>query len=636
MNKSFQTENSRSRLRSHLAKTLFICTCLLSLSAGCTEDICFDEPEWEEWKEIDLPDVPYYEVFTTAAEMPNGRLMVGSVGRVYRQVRGNSWEECKINDRGYGITRIVVDQDGAVFAAQSPGGVFISEDNGGSWEQVNNRLPNIYVNDLLATSGGELIAGTTGGLFISTDKGQNWSQYGEQAITAEVTSLEEVSGGALYAGTSSGIFMTGNSSQSWVIIDGELADTEITDMAVSPEGALYAVGGGKNVLRCKAGEQTAEDVSPSQSIHEITAIAVSGEGIVCIADFYNGVLISDNGGGTWTRSTYGLYYCSIRSMCAIGNEFIACSKNMLRSADGGMSWSLFDWDIWQEGVPATKWRGVTIACDGSILAGNRERGLFCGDEEGNTWIQVWDRFSAEEFAFGGGRAGSIYGNYVRIFDITSKVIVSNKLPEPENYIDTDFIEIDSRGRIYTGGRQDGIYRSEDMGETWGRLNLNFDDMEFDSYQFSVRVKNDNIIFVFSRECLLRSMDDGMTWKKIDIPGYYADLSPEGTIYLCGDDEILASTDNGGSWEIRKDGFYSVYSGYDPTRVKFAFSGTGHILMSCLGRIFYSRDRGRNWYRDYSAEVFAERSWLNDLTFGPGGHAYIIGDDYLIRSSEPVF
>ncbi|MEO6191032.1 MAG: regulator, partial [Saprospiraceae bacterium] len=54
------------------------------------------------------------------------------------------------------------------------GGVFLSTDNGISWNAINNGLTDISVRTL-ASNGTNIFAGTTNGVFISTNFGASWT-----------------------------------------------------------------------------------------------------------------------------------------------------------------------------------------------------------------------------------------------------------------------------------------------------------------------------------------------------------------------------------------------------------------------------------------------------------------------------
>jgi hypothetical protein len=92
-----------------------------------------------------------------------------------------------------------------IFAGTYYDGIFLSTDNGSSWNGVNNGLTNLAVTSL-AISGNNIFAGTGsrwgGGIFLSTDNGSSWNAVNNGLTDLYVLSLA-ISGNNIFAGTSS-------------------------------------------------------------------------------------------------------------------------------------------------------------------------------------------------------------------------------------------------------------------------------------------------------------------------------------------------------------------------------------------------------------------------------------------------
>ncbi|HOS49445.1 MAG TPA: regulator, partial [Bacteroidia bacterium] len=61
-----------------------------------------------------------------------------------------------------------------IFAGTLGAGVFLSTNNGSSWNAVNAGLTSLTVNSL-ATNGSTIYAGTNTGVFLSTNNGSSWT-----------------------------------------------------------------------------------------------------------------------------------------------------------------------------------------------------------------------------------------------------------------------------------------------------------------------------------------------------------------------------------------------------------------------------------------------------------------------------
>jgi len=608
---------------------------LASLLTGCTGDIAFEEPGWGEWDRIDLPEIMDSVYFYSISECPDGNVIVGSLGVVFKQDGSGSWKYFRVYEGRHNvISSIVNDEEGNLFASQDPGGVFVSRDNGESWEQANNLLSNIFVNDLLAAPGGELFAATREGVFVSADKGKNWHPYTSGSVPVEILCLGLDMDNNLVVGTRSGAYITTDNGQSWTEMAGDLAGSPVHDLEESPRGDLYAGSGEGLICRCGAGSGTWNDISPPDAEGGIRAITVSGDGVLYAGENYCGILVSEDGGTTWRRSNLGVYQAPIQSIYSRGDELLACSRSIIRSKDSGYSWTLVQTGM-DRYYNTDDWQGILVMEDGSLLAA-RDRGLYLRRRYSDSWIELWNTDVDSDIAAGSGMVATAGSGGINILDTVSGEVTSSKIADSTGYLKPESVEIDERGRLYAACCNEGVYRSDDRGESWSRLNLTLEEEDCPFGRADVRVNGENALFLFTYEYIFRSMDDGNAWEKISTPGFSPLLSPDGTIYVYNYKRIYASVDNGDSWELRKGDFSYVPCGYQCAEPDFAFGGPGQILFFAAGELFYSRNGGRKWYMYHSLPFHSGSWYIEDLAFGPAGHIYAIFDNGLFRSSETVY
>jgi photosystem II stability/assembly factor-like uncharacterized protein len=92
---------------------------------------------------------------------------------------------------------------GVLYAGIAGGGTCISRDGGDSWQAINNQKRatlNIYA---FAFSGRRVFAGSVYGVFVTEDEGQSWQQINAGLVDIYVTALA-VSGDRLIASTARG------------------------------------------------------------------------------------------------------------------------------------------------------------------------------------------------------------------------------------------------------------------------------------------------------------------------------------------------------------------------------------------------------------------------------------------------
>ena len=139
-----------------------------------------------------------------------GRLYAGIYGGGIQisSNNGSSWTPAGSLGNSY-VTALTIGPDGAtLFAGTDGGGLFRSSDGGMSWAPVLGELPanlNVYA---FSVSGNKLYMGSIYGVFLSEDNGQHWRQLNAGLLDIYVTSLA-VTGNQLLAGTRvGGVFIS--------------------------------------------------------------------------------------------------------------------------------------------------------------------------------------------------------------------------------------------------------------------------------------------------------------------------------------------------------------------------------------------------------------------------------------------
>lgn len=606
---------------------------LIFCFSGCTEDPCFEEPGWDEWERIDLPAIANNDYFyLCAAESERGELIVGSWGRVFIRTGSGQWRRYYLSEREEEITAIAGSEDGLLFASQNPGGVFVSGDNGRNWEQVNNRLPSIFVNDLAVTPEGLVFAATEGGIFVTGDDGRNWSACRGGAAPAEVFCLESDREGVIYAGAGN-VYVSRDQGQSWTDMEGALYHRRIEDLAVSPDGSVYAASG-RMIGKLRSGGTVWEDVSPDGITDRIEAVAVDKDGNIYAAERRNGVHISTDDGRSWERSRNGVYDTRIFDLSAFSDGVVACSRSVLKTADGGRSWQILN-----PGYPEQhqyNWEYIRVSGDGGLVVGSDYYGLCYSADGGKSWIELWNYgYDMEDVKCCYGKIYCVVSPYLGIFDPAEGCLRTIWVINRDHNMLTA-VEVDRQGRIYTGNCEEGIFRSPDGGDTWVHLGDPFGEGYMDYQPLDIITTKEGLIYLsVNRRDLYRSEDDGSSWKKLDINAVSLDIAPDGTLLALWEDLLYASTDNGRTWRMRTElDFMPYYHPVDWPRM--AIAENEHTLLYNETFMYHSPDLGATWYRDHSLDYYSDDYYARDAVFGPHGYIYTIGDDYILKSSEPVY
>jgi len=134
----------------------------------------------------------------------NNKIFAGTNGGLFVSTdNGSSWKYADLMVKS--VRDIVINSKGDIFVADAGAGVYYSSDDGMSWKPRSDDIS--YIESLLVDSSGVLYAGTLNGIFISGNNGKSWQSANSALANTRIYSLALDSHDNLYAGTDgSGIF----------------------------------------------------------------------------------------------------------------------------------------------------------------------------------------------------------------------------------------------------------------------------------------------------------------------------------------------------------------------------------------------------------------------------------------------
>jgi hypothetical protein len=122
-----------------------------------------------------------------------------------------------------------------VFAATKEEGLFLSTNQGQTWDSINDGLATHLINSIVGI-GSTILVGTSVGVYSSTNNGSSWSPANSGLTDRNISSFAG-SEGFLFAGTDSGVFLTSDSGKNWIPANQGLA-SKISALAIG--GYLFA------------------------------------------------------------------------------------------------------------------------------------------------------------------------------------------------------------------------------------------------------------------------------------------------------------------------------------------------------------------------------------------------------------
>jgi len=243
--------------------------------------------------------------------------------------------------------------------AGSHGGVYLSTNNGTTWDSASTTLANTFAECLavaLDGSGEDLFTGTDGnGIYRSTDYGASWMSVSTGLASSYVNALAVVpympGGTNIFAGTWAGISLSTDNGASWTSVDTGLTNLDVLSISVFDTMLFVGTYGGG--IFCSTNNGASWDsINVGLISRYVYALATlpNGKGG---ADLFagtvgGGVFLSTDNGGSWSPRNNGFpkdsydtsMYSSVNTFCAWGrNLFVGTDGNKVYlSTDEGDSW----------------------------------------------------------------------------------------------------------------------------------------------------------------------------------------------------------------------------------------------------------------------------------------------------------
>ncbi len=466
-------------------------------------------------------------------------------------------------------------------------GVFLSTDNGTSWNVVNAGLANRYVT-ALAVNGTNVFAGTRGGgIYLSTDNGSSWAPASKGLYLDAGTTISAltVSGTTIIAACwdIGGVYLSTNNGLKWNAVTNTFPYNAILySFAVNGKN-IFAASDYGLYLSTNTGVSWS-NISGGQKI-ACRSVAVNGAYIIIMGDSA-GVFRSSNNGASWTSANSGLPEGSYISTFAVCDSIVYSGiwgKGLFRSTDNGENWNSISVELTCPFISS-------LEVNNKYIMVGTEDGVFCSTNNGTEWISTNSGFSANsdvsviteiDSTIFAGTNGGVY----KSTDDGANWVPANNGFRP--YMEV-FDIIKSRTNLFAGTSA-GVYLSATNNVKWAPVNSDLTD----KFVYSIFV-NDSSLFASTFGGFFQCTKSGGNWNAVK-SGFPADVIVNdfislGTTIFAGTSGkgILISTDNGVGWVAANNGF--------PERdavEQFAVCGTS-IFAASQQSVYVSTNGGISW------------------------------------------
>lgn len=553
--------------------------------------------------------------FASAPSHPEHLYLGTTTGWIYESLDGGaSWHHLARlgSSSDLIIDHIVVDAEDShtLYAAgwwpdRDDGGLWISHDSGRTWSEAPGlRGQSIRAFTQAPSDPRILFAGTLTGVFRSADRGATWRQIspvGDHEIhEIESLAIDPRNPEIVYAGTWHLPWKTTDGGKTWRSIKrGVIVDSDVFSIIVDAEhrktvylsacsgiyksedaGLLFHKINGipssarrtrvlmqdpnnAQVVYAGTTEGLYKTINGGRTFHRMTGPDVivndvyvdrSNSQRVLLATDRGGVMVSDNGGASFTESNEGISGRKVEALLVdrkdpgrmyAGVVYDGNYGGVFVSSDGGASWTRIG-----HGLEGRDVFALAQAKDGTVLAGT-SHGIFALPAAGDSNPVVHDPPGEDPAAVLTWKPMNTLAN--TLLKVATRKIngaqvnVEEKVKDPVTELDARVTALDASGDVWVAATSLGVFTSKDGGKTWQGGPV----MGAGDYQ-SVAA-HDGTLAAARPGGIVESTDGGLTWMPITTPQMLTRIhriafTPDGALWVAAREGVFFTPDMGKSWK----------------------------------------------------------------------------------------
>jgi photosystem II stability/assembly factor-like uncharacterized protein len=467
------------------------------------------------------------------------------------------------------ITTLAKHPDGKIYAATYYDGLYVSDDNGGSWKLCYQYHTNLVLGMITALS-----IDSTGNIYInidsyaiqkSSDGGKtfvnvNFPQYDSEGVFSITTDKD----GNLFVGTKYSLYFSKNQGTTWT----KLLDTSnyyIVRKIYIDKGILYVLVDQSGIFKSYDYGKTWTIISLPWALH-YWSMSIISENEIYVAMtspplpyVVSGLFKTTDGGNSWNQLTNGLNTIFIHDICAGKNNSMfafGILGKAFKSEDSGASWEELT-----SGMSAGCASSVLINKD-RIITGNVNSGITISDDNGKTWNYSNNGFNPLPVKTA---AKLKDGTYL----IANNAGLFQYIPESSGFIGLNNFSKESRSDIF------GDLSSLDINGI-------------------VQLSDNSFMIAIYNGMLMQTSDNGKNWQSVNMPYHpsgitFFEKSNSGKLYfnsLNQDMGFFSSNDNGLTWNTKQ--FF-----YNNSKA-ISEDAQGNLLAGNISGLYFSSDEGNSW------------------------------------------
>lgn len=356
----------------------------------------------------------------------------------------------------------------------------------------------------------------------------------------------------VYTGTANaGLYISRNAGNSWEQVYETLIGQKLINSIAILDNIILVSTGTSGIFRSTNNGNT-WNYHPSFDVNISFYVFAKDKQNNVYAGTSNGVYLSTDKGINWVQKSNGLPIAPVFSLYKSSNGILYAGvfplKGIYKSTDNGENWFQSS-----EGIPNSNIYEFAEHPDGSMFVAT-SNGIFKSTNQGASWNKIITGF---------------YGSV--IFTIV----------------------VENNGRIYAGTSDDGIYISNDVGQTWSRGQVGEVSDKISIY--SIAIAPSGVVYAGTSEGIYKTLNKGLSWelsnRMLNAFNVRSIFSKRNAEVLVGTDNygVFKTTDNGITWKKVNAGLATRYV------YSFTMDGANNIIIGTGAGVYRSSDDGESWF-----------------------------------------
>jgi len=495
--------------------------------------------------------------------------------------------------------------DGASIYAGKYGGVLWSSNNGLTWTEIKDGLPQSKVSALNILEPYIFAATLDSGVFRLPLGGERWSSVSLDSFHLDVYSMG-VAGSYIFTCIHDSLFRSSDFGSHWDF----LARMNIDCFASA--GTFLFAGNSLGAYRSTDFGSSWDEITAGLPESWIRAIAANDR-FLFVGTYRHGLCVSTDNGNTWnqlpvasTDSANGII------AIAVGQDSLLVSTvaGVFFSKDAGATWSRGNGNLGKKYV----WQFAPM---NDYLFAGTDYGVYCSVDSGKNWSCVVrsEKVFGERIVnlFTNGNYLYAVNNYAEMFRTEDNGVHWRRIVNAWTKYTCFTV---SEGSLFAGTAFDGVLQSTNDDSVWVKVNEGLPDLKISNL-----TSIGSVLFVATDAGIFKTMNRGVRWEPVTQLGSLqaSILQASGSFIFAGNssDSLFFSSDTGVHWKRIEEELPNL-------KIEAIAESDGNIFVALKNSGIYLSSDGANSWNAVTEEYTLTNVWTlatqNDQLFaGTGGN-----------------